>query len=308
MANKQLNEAGMLYEDESGTICYGEYAGNKWGGKYLRAPDIYWTILEKGKGKLVRLGDIAEVRFGIKTGANEFFYLDEAKIQERGIEEEFLKPVIKSPRECKRILIDPKDLKFKIFMCHEEKRELQGTAALEYIKWGESKKFHERPSCRGRARWWDVGVRPQACINANYLVNDVMRFIGSQNGAYVSDNFQEVHVVPEYFWQLLVSTNSLVLQLLANMAGRSNFGEGLMKVQTYEVESLYLVHPKYLAETECKEAMLGVDRIQLDGDDRKGLDFVVFDALSLASGEREAVYEAVINLVEARLKKAGNTR
>ena len=29
--------------------------------------------LEKGKDKLVRLGDIAEVRFGIKTGANEFF-------------------------------------------------------------------------------------------------------------------------------------------------------------------------------------------------------------------------------------------
>jgi hypothetical protein len=38
------------------------YLGNKWGGKYLRAPDIFFTILEKGKGKLVRLGDIAEVR------------------------------------------------------------------------------------------------------------------------------------------------------------------------------------------------------------------------------------------------------
>ena len=49
------------------------YTGNKWGGKYLRAPDIYWTIIEKGKDKLVRLGDVAEVRFGIKTGANSFF-------------------------------------------------------------------------------------------------------------------------------------------------------------------------------------------------------------------------------------------
>ncbi|MEW6416635.1 MAG: DNA methyltransferase [Nitrospirota bacterium] len=45
----------------------------KWGGKYLRAPDIFFTILEKGKGKLVRLGDIAEVRRGITSGANEFF-------------------------------------------------------------------------------------------------------------------------------------------------------------------------------------------------------------------------------------------
>jgi hypothetical protein len=55
----------------------GQYIGNKWGGKYLRAPEIYWKILEKGKGKLVKLGDIAEVRFGIKTGANEFFYVED---------------------------------------------------------------------------------------------------------------------------------------------------------------------------------------------------------------------------------------
>jgi len=46
----------------------GRYAGNKWGGKYLRAPDIFYAILEKGKDKLVKLGDIAEVRFGIKRG------------------------------------------------------------------------------------------------------------------------------------------------------------------------------------------------------------------------------------------------
>lgn len=45
--------------------------------EYLRAPDIFFTILEKGKDKLVRLGDIAEIRFGIKTGANEFFYVED---------------------------------------------------------------------------------------------------------------------------------------------------------------------------------------------------------------------------------------
>ncbi len=72
----------------------GNYVGNKWGGKYLRAPDIYWVILEKGgvlaptkeydkfiqereRVKLVRLGTIAEIRRGFTTGANEFFYLED---------------------------------------------------------------------------------------------------------------------------------------------------------------------------------------------------------------------------------------
>jgi len=53
------------------------YIGDKWGGKYLRAPDIYFTILEKGKGKLVKLGDIAEIRRGFTTGANDFFYVED---------------------------------------------------------------------------------------------------------------------------------------------------------------------------------------------------------------------------------------
>ena len=76
----------------------------------------------------MRLGDVAEVRFGIKTGANEFFYLNAEAVERWGIEEEFLKPVIKSPRECKSILIDPSRLKFKLFMCGKDKEDLEGTA------------------------------------------------------------------------------------------------------------------------------------------------------------------------------------
>ncbi|ODS30031.1 MAG: type IIS restriction/modification enzyme - site-specific DNA methyltransferase (adenine specific), partial [Candidatus Scalindua rubra] len=118
---KDANELLTAGTDESKKDSLVAYTGDKWGGKYLRAPDIYFTILEKGKDKLVRLGDIAEVRRGFTTGANEFFYLTQEKIDEWGIEAEFLKPVIKSPRECKTIQINPDDLKYKIFMCHKSK-------------------------------------------------------------------------------------------------------------------------------------------------------------------------------------------
>ena len=39
------------------------------------------------------------VRGYLQQGRNEFFYLDDQKIQEWGIEEEFLKPVIFTLRE-----------------------------------------------------------------------------------------------------------------------------------------------------------------------------------------------------------------
>jgi len=69
----------------------GTYAGAKW-GKYLRAPEVFFTIIRRGKRKFRRLDDIAEVRFGIKTGANEFFYVKDitddlslAELQQRGL-------------------------------------------------------------------------------------------------------------------------------------------------------------------------------------------------------------------------------
>lgn len=135
-------------------IKVAKYIGNKWGGKYLRAPEIYWTILEKGKGKLVRLGDIAEVRRGFTTGANEFFYLDKERIREWRIEKKFLRPVIKTPRDYYRIKMDGSDT--FMFWCKEDKSSLTGTAALLYIKWGESREFSHVPSCRGRRNWYSL--------------------------------------------------------------------------------------------------------------------------------------------------------
>ncbi|MCX7839545.1 MAG: hypothetical protein N2559_08850, partial [Anaerolineae bacterium] len=156
-----------------------KYTGGKWGGKYLRAPDIFFKILEKGKGKLVRLEEIAEVRRGFTTGANEFFYLEDITNETRErlpraglrycrngagwegwLEEEFLKPVIKSPREVRGIIVRPDELRYKIFMCHKTKPQLKAddnTHALAYITWGEKQEYHKRPTCRGRARWWDLG-------------------------------------------------------------------------------------------------------------------------------------------------------
>jgi len=301
ISQKQLWEEGTEKDERTGKI---KYVGDKWGGKYLRAPDIFFAILEKGKGKLVRLGDIAEVRRGFTTGANEFFYLDEEKIEKWGIEEEFLKPVIKSPRECKSIIVKPEDLKFKIFMCHNDRRELKGRSALRYIEYGEKQGFHERPSCRGRRRWWDLGTRQKACINVNYLVNEVIRFFTKEDGFYVSDNFQEIHAFHSSFWQLTASANSTILQLFANVTGRANFGGGLMKIQTYEVAGLMIIEPNLLNAEACKAKLLQSQRLELNAFDRRALDDVVFDALGLTAGEREAVYEAVVELVRRRLEKA----
>jgi SAM-dependent methyltransferase len=47
-------------------------------GKYLRAEDVFFKAIERAGAKLKQLSDMAEVRFGVKTGANEFFYVKDA--------------------------------------------------------------------------------------------------------------------------------------------------------------------------------------------------------------------------------------
>ena len=308
-----ISQGNLLEAGSDDTSPNPKYTGDKWGGKYLRAPDIYWTILEKAKDKLVRLGDIAEVRFGIKTGANEFFYLDDQKIQEWEIEEEFLKPVIKSPRECRSILIDPSQLKFKLFMCSADRADLAGTAALEYIEWGESEGFDQRPSCRGRARWWDLGEweYPDMLWSDAYNI----RFGCFENiGDYFGDKrfflikFKEENLVTRAY------LNSTIIPLLIETEGITNLGEGVIYTNVYWLKTLPILEESCVKNEirQCYETMKMREILpifdEVQQSDRRALDAIIFNALDLTQGEQEEMYEAVVHLVEARLQKAQSLR
>jgi hypothetical protein len=286
------------------------YGGNKWGGKFLRAPDIYWTILGKGKGKLVRLGDIAEVRFGIKTGANEFFFLDEERIKEYRIEKEFLHSVIKSPKECKKIIVDPKELKFKIFMCHKDKKDLKGTAALEYIKWGEKQRFNERPSCGGRSRWWDLGIWNYADLLWVETMFDSYRVYMNATSIYESDKFYGI-LFSGNKSKLAISLNCSIVLLFKLMSGFASLGEGALKTAVYEVKDFKIPDIALINVSEVKKAHFFqrevgtiIDEIKMQ--DRRDFDAFIFEAIGLTPREQDEVYEAIFNLMSTRLKKASS--
>jgi type I restriction-modification system DNA methylase subunit len=304
-----------------------KYIGSKW-GKYLRAPDVFFKILEKGKDKLVLFKQIAEVKFGIKTGANEFFYLTEEEIKRRRIEREFWMHqddegnwtpnyIIKSPRECKSIIVKPEDLKYRVLMIHKEKKELRGTNVLRYIREGETNGYHLRPTCASRQRWYDLGNRSPARININYLINDVARaFTGA---FWASDDFQEIHTKAD----IAPFLNSTVFWLIQNLSGRTSFGGGLLKVQTYEFEQLFVCKDagrahnltqqfQYLCERSVESIFseLGApspEEVSLDKvkPDRRELDKIIMgEILGLTDDEQLEVYQAVIDLVKSRLEKA----
>jgi len=308
-----------------------KYIGNKWGGKYLRAPDIYWTILEKGKGKLVRLGDIAEIRRGFTTGINDFFYLDRATIKQWDIEKEFLKPVLKTPREVTTIYVPPNSLKTWVFSCCTPKSDLSGMGALKYIEWGESQVSKGRqkqaagipwPDLRtvtGRSLWYSLEMKKPGDFFCNRFFNDRFFFCYSngvvEDQTFYAGTFKKRDLPIEASMAVI---NCSIGYLTASLLGRVALGEGVLQYAVYEMADLLVIDPWSVASSarqpmldafhELKMRPIEAVESEMRQSDRRALDEIIFDDLGLTQDERGAVYEAVIELVRDRLNKAESAR
>lgn len=304
---KELYEEGI--EDHT-------YVGSKWGGKYLRAPDIFFQILKKGKGILVPLKNVAEVKFGIKTGANEFFYLTEEQIKAHMIEDKFLETVMRTPRENDCILIDPCNLKFKVLLVNKDKRELKGTNVLKYIYWGELKEYDQRSTCRSRTKWYSLPAPRNEKIAWSMI--HAYRHVVFYNkfGCQLDHNF--FGILPKnkrHTLILLAQLVSTVSMLTKELMGRQyGGGSGPIKTEGIDIEKLFVIHPKEInakLNQKIKVAFNAIARRpilmvydEVKQSDRQKLDNLFFDILGLTQQERQEVYDAVCELVRIRLEKA----
>ena len=171
------NGNGVLHD--GGGIGYGpKYGGGKW-GKYLRAPNLYFQIMEGYASRFVPLGEIATIRFGVKSGCDAFFmprdvsqeFLDDySKLEwndaplhthckrvevESGdvilvragdgtvhpIEKEYLKPEVHSLMNVSRPVVSAKDLDRLVLFVSERLDKLKGTYVLKYLRYGEHNAF-----------------------------------------------------------------------------------------------------------------------------------------------------------------------
>ena len=280
------------------------FQGYKWGAKQLRAPTIYHAVIQKAKGKLIRLTEVANVTLGITTGANNYFYLDEATIGEFGIEDAFLQPAIRTPRESRSIILEPKTLPYKAFLCHASMAQVKGTGAERYIQWGESQGINTRPFCASRTPWYDLGTRQPMPMAMHELIDATAHTYLSAGSLLYDKNFNVVRPTKADPFNIGISMNSTFFQLAVHSFGRENFGGGLIRVATHELSTFFIVKPELLPEIE-ESIFNGSEWDILEPSPaRIQLDEAVFDTLDLTHGERDAIYEAISEIISKRRQRA----
>jgi len=332
-SQKELWEEGYDLEEK-------KYVGAKW-GKYLRAPKIFFTVLEKGKDKLVPLKQVAKIRRGFTTGSNEFFYLTEEQIEKWKIEKEYWMHknekghwipnyVITSPQESSIVAINPNHLKYRVLLIDKPEKDLKNTNILKYIKWAEKTGLHKRPTCSSRNLWYSLGDRIPGKILCAMIHAYRHLFFTNPQDVYVDHNLFEVLpkssdkktfcVISGY----LVST---VMALFKEFYGREyGGGSNPVKTEGIDIQKFMIVNPSKVSSklgekiqkvvsnfpgfpigTVFEEISPDPNGVALEKikPERRELDKLIMgDILGLTPQEQTDVYKAVVDLVKTRLDRA----
>ena len=108
---------------------------------------------------------------------------------------------------------------------------------------------------------------------------------------------------------ILLFLNSAIGAMFFELYSRSGLGKGARSMMVSDYEDVPTL-TKINVDEETAESLLKrisplpPRRIVKSESEWSTLDAIIFDALDLTQGERDGVYEAVVKLVESRLRKA----
>jgi hypothetical protein len=167
----------------------GEYFGGKW-GIHLRAPDLWFRLLDNLGKRFAPLADVADIWRGITSGKDVFFFpkdcsreclqshplsadfeitygvprrevetgrtklvlCGESLAEIRPIEARFLEPEVHTIMEIRGYKVRADDCGRSILLVGEDRQHLANTHVLDYIKWGEKRGYDKGSTCVSRSR------------------------------------------------------------------------------------------------------------------------------------------------------------
>jgi predicted RNA methylase len=231
-----------------------------------------WTMFSQkversaGRSTMLCIGDLFDIKRGIATGANDFFILDRDRVALHSIPEEYLKPILPSPRLIHEPIIGSNQENIplitpQLFLlaCDQPPEVVQRRhpELWNYLRYGVEQAVDERYLCRSRDVWYYQERRIPSRFLASYMGRSnggrqkPIRFFLNRSNALVTNVY--LHLYPKaHLAALLAEDDKREIELLDRLnsipvaelihAGRS-YGGGLHKLEPKELASIPLVDP-----------------------------------------------------------------
>jgi hypothetical protein len=307
----------------------------KWGARYLRPTPLARRLTEHPE--MVPLSRVVRLAYGCKPGLGAFFLLDREEARRRGLEPEFLRPVLSSVREIRRYAIAAPEVRKALFVCRlplSRLDELGKCGAADYVRWGARGRTRKGAKHTVAGQPWPAALsvrqhRPEwHCLNPGSAGDFVIpclfgsRFaIASNPDRLVATNmffhgwFRALD--PEAGLALLSST---VVTLMLELFGRTK-GSGGLNLYGWDLGQVPVPSPELLGRQRLSamgrlfsDRLAGKARLPIADElgrgnperacpDRRALDVLVLEALGLGAEALEPLYTDLVELVEARLRK-----
>jgi hypothetical protein len=277
------------YDKKKGRFKAGNYKGNKWGGKYLRAPDVFFKILSNKS--IVKLGDVADVMTGLKeSGYSDYIH----SFKDTHIKNAL--PILKNVKILNKIIITRndsfivKDIRhFKTLIKHKKSKILWvAMRGDKHICYFNPKEFPFTGNFFGIVPIKDRIITNLMILNSTviFLFFEILARKGFGGGSAI---------------MVKSDLKNHMLTLNPNHFNEVTMTKIFNRFSEREIRSIFeecgIDPSKPIREQEPKPLP-----------DRAELDKIIFDELGLTEEERKEVYWSVCELVKQRLEKARSLR
>jgi hypothetical protein len=274
----------------------GRYAGTKW-SIYLRAPDLFFELLHTFGDKLVPLRSVATVKYGVKSGADKFFYVQDitdgldnetlaevyglarsqtesVRVVKAGygsahrIEAQYLRPLVFSVMELSGSKLDKSALIKKILLVDGQPENLEGTHVLDYIRYGEREGYDRNVTCQARVI---EGERAWYELRDGLVDGDILWPKAHQYRHIVTFNNENLpvncrlyaieareNVDPKVLGAIL---NSTLVAWFKEIYGRIVGREGNTDTMVFETKQMLVVDPRQISSDVVDRLRATLDKL-----------------------------------------------
>jgi len=294
------------------------YHDNKW-EKYFYIPPFHRIIIENDK--LIQLSELSEIYRGAGTKANRFFLLDNKTIKKFGIDQSFVTPILKDPREIPTLRTSTSKNKSYLLCIRQREDELlrnnRSEGVLRYLRYIEDTILNSDRSIYptlvraikdDREDWFKHKTKHPGDILFSYIIRSNKPFFFNDDKIPTTDNFY--NLLPKVDSLCLFSIlNSTLTRYMIEMCGRTQ-GSGLLKVQLYELKGMKVPDVR-LIKGESKRKLRALARALIHSDSKdyihnseilSEIDRLIFEFIGL-SDMREEVQTTEEEIRKKRLAR-----